>query len=110
MSSSFFVRANYICRRIGTDQQLSLFRNFLIGQQEVADLFEPFQKGFLNLLVALGEFSRYFAQEWPDSVFRERHDPGDNPARSLGTLRFERAQKNAGLVRPEDRGRAFDVN
>jgi len=29
---------------------------------------------------------------------------------SLGTLRFERAQKNAGLIRPEDRGRAFDVN
>src|ERR1700737_4668792 len=35
---------------IGADQQLSLFRNFLIGQQEVADLFESFQKGFVDLL------------------------------------------------------------
>ena len=34
----------------------------------------------------------------------------DNPAGSLGSLRTEWAQKNAGLVRPEDRGRALDVN
>ena len=95
MSSSFFVRANYICRRIGADQQLSLFRNFLIGQQEVADLFEPFQKGPVDLVVPLGEFGGYFVQERADSIFRERHDPGDNPAGPLGTLRFERAQENA---------------
>jgi hypothetical protein len=62
------------------------------------------------LLVSLGEFSGYFVQEWPDLVFWERHDPGDNPARSLGILVAERAQKNAGLVRSEDRGRALDAN
>ena len=94
---------------IGTDQQLSLFGNFLISQHEVADLFEPFQKGSVDLLVSLREFSGYFVQEWPDLAFRERHDPGDNPAGSLGSLRSERAQKNAGLVRPKDRGRALNV-
>ena len=60
--------------------------------------------------MSLGEFSGYFVQEWPDLVFRKRHDPGDNPARSLGILVSERAQKNAGLVRAEDRGRAMDAN
>jgi len=60
--------------------------------------------------VSLGEFSGYFVQEWPDLVFRERHDPGDNPARSLGILVPERAQKNAGLVWSEDRRRSTDAN
>lgn len=64
----------------------------------------------MDLLVSLGEFSGYFVQEWPDLVFWERHDPGDNPARSLGILVAERAQKNAGLVWSEDRGRATDAN
>ena len=99
----------YSANEIGADQQLSLFGNFLIGQQEVADLFEAFQKGFVDLLVSLGEFGGYFVQQWADLVFRERHDPGDNPAGPLGSLRTERPQKNAGLVGPEDRGRAFDV-
>jgi hypothetical protein len=72
-----------------------LFRNFLIGQQEVSDLFESFQKGFVDLLVSLGEFGGYFLQERADSVFRERHDPGDNPAGPLGILRTEWPQKNA---------------
>jgi hypothetical protein len=80
---------------IGADQQLSLFGNFPIGQQEVADLFESFQKGFVDLLVSLGEFGGYFVQERADSVFRERHDPGDNPAGPLGILRTEWPQKNA---------------
>jgi hypothetical protein len=80
---------------IGTDQQLSLFGNCLIGQQEVSDLFESFQKGFVDLLVSLGEFGGYFVQERADSVFRERHDPGDNPAGPLGILRTEWPQKNA---------------
>jgi hypothetical protein len=48
-----------------------LFGNFLIGQQEIADLFESFQKGFVDLLVSLGEFGRYFVQERADPVFRE---------------------------------------
>ena len=60
--------------------------------------------------MSLGKFSGYFVQEWPDLVFWERHDPGDNPARSLGIFVAERAQKNAGLVRSEDRGRALDAN
>jgi hypothetical protein len=64
----------------------------------------------VDLLVSLGEFSGYFIQKWPDLVFWERHDPGDYPARSLGIFVSERAQKNAGLVRPEDRGRALDAN
>ena len=80
---------------IGADQQLSLFGNFLIGQQEVADLFESLQKGFVDLLVSLGEFSGYFVQERADSVFRERHDPGDDPADPLGIARAEGPQKNA---------------
>ena len=64
----------------------------------------------MDLLVSLGEFSGYFVQEWPDLVFWERHDPGDDPARSLGIVVSERAQKNAGLVWSEDRGRATDAN
>ena len=51
-----------LANKIGTDQELSLIRNFLIGQYEVADLFEPFQKGFVDLLVSLREFSGYFVQ------------------------------------------------
>ena len=73
-------------------------------------MFKPFQKGSVDSLVSLGEFNGYFVQEWPDLVFSERQDPGDNPARSLGILVAERAQKDARLVRPEDRSRAFDVN
>jgi hypothetical protein len=95
---------------IGTDQQLSLLGNFLIGQNEVVDLFEPFQKGSMELLVSLREFSKYFLQEWPDLVFWERHDSGDDSANSLGSLRSERAQKNAGLVGSEDRGSALNVH
>jgi hypothetical protein len=57
----------------------------------------------------LRKFSGYVVQQWPDLAFRKGHDPGDNPAGSLGGLRSERAQKNAGLVRSEDRGRAVDV-
>jgi hypothetical protein len=72
-----------------------LFGNFLIGQQEVSDLFESFQKGLVDLLVSLGEFGGYFVQERADSVFRERHDPGDNPAGPLRTPRTERPQENA---------------
>jgi hypothetical protein len=48
-----------------------LFGNFVIGQQEIADLFESFQKGFVDLLVSLGEFRRYFVQEGADPVLRE---------------------------------------
>ena len=94
---------------IGTDQQLSLFGNFLIGQYEVADLFESFQKGSVDFLVSSREFSGYFLQKWPHLALRERHDSGDNSASSLGSLRSERAQKNAGLVRSEDRARALDI-
>ena len=85
----------YSANEIGTDQQLSLFGNLLIGQQEVSDLFESFQKGFVDLLVSMGEFGGYFVQERADPVFRERHDPGDNPAGPLGILRTEWPQKNA---------------
>jgi hypothetical protein len=80
---------------IGADQQLSLFGNFLIGQQEVSDLFESFQKGFVDLLVPLGEFGGYFVKERADPVFRERHDPGDNPAGPLLIPLTERPQENA---------------
>jgi hypothetical protein len=80
---------------IRTDQQLSLFGNLLICQYEVADLFEPFQKGPVDLLVSPREFGGYLVQERADSVFRERHDPGDNPAGPLGILRTEWPQKNA---------------
>jgi hypothetical protein len=31
------------------------------------DLFESFQKGFVDLLVSLGEFGGYFVQERADS-------------------------------------------
>ena len=97
-------------QEIGADQQLSLFGEFLIGQQEVADLFESFQKEFADLLVALGEFGGDFVQERADSLFRQRHDPGDDPADPLGISRIEWPQKNAGLVGLEDGGRAFDVD
>jgi hypothetical protein len=76
----------------------------------MTDLFESFEKGSMYLLVSLGEFRGYFVQEWPDLVFCERHNPGDNPARSLGIFVPERAEKNAGLIRSEDRGRAADAN
>jgi hypothetical protein len=71
-----------------------LFGNVLIGQQEIADLFESFQKGFVDLLVSLGEFDAYFVQERADPVFRERHDPGDNPAGPLRIPLTERPQEN----------------
>jgi len=89
---------------------LSLLGDCLIGQQKVADLLESFPKEFANLLVSLGEFGRDFIQQRADSVFRERHDPGDNPAGPLAILGIEWPQKNTGRVGPEDRGRAFDVN
>jgi len=63
----------------------------------------------VDLLVSLRKFSGYIVQQWPDLAFREGHNPGDNPAGSLGSFRSERAQKNAGLVRSEHRGRAVDV-
>ena len=88
---------------------MSLFGNFRIGEDEIADLFEPFQKEFVDSRVSPRERCGYFVQQWPDLVFRERHDPGDYPARSLGRLWSERAQKDAGLVRSEDRARALDL-
>ncbi len=63
----------------------------------------------MDLLVTLGEFSGYVIQERTDLIFRKRHDPGDNSARSLGILVSERTEKNSGLVRAEDRGRALDA-
>ena len=61
------------------------------------------------MLVTPGEFSGYVIQERTDFIFRKRHDPGDNSARSLGILVPERTEKNSGLVRTEDRGRALDA-
>jgi hypothetical protein len=58
-------------------------------------LFKAFQKEFANLLVALGEFSQDFVQKGPDSVFRERHDPRNDPADALRIPRAKWPQKNA---------------
>jgi hypothetical protein len=63
----------------------------------------------VDLLVTLGEFSGYVIQERTDLNFRKGDDPGDNSARSLGILVPERTEKNSGLVRAEDRGRALDA-
>jgi hypothetical protein len=49
----------------------------------------------VDLLVSLGEFGGDFVQERTDSIFRERHDPGDNPDGPLGIRRTEWPQKNA---------------
>ena len=63
----------------------------------------------MDLLVTPGEFSGYVIQERTDLIFRKRHDPGDYSARSLGILVPERTEKNSGLVRAENRGRALDA-
>src|ERR1035437_9207268 len=82
-------------QEIGADQESSLFGQSLIRQHQVADLFEAFQEEIANLLVSLGEFREDFLQEGADSVFRERHDPGDDPGDPLGVSRTEGPQKNA---------------
>jgi hypothetical protein len=82
-------------QEIGADQQSSLFGHILIRQQRLADLFEAFQKKIADLLVSLGEFSGDVLQERADSVFRERHDPGDNPAGPLGIPMIEGPKKHA---------------
>src|ERR1051326_5066328 len=56
-------------QEIASDQQLSLFGEFLIRQQQAADLFEAFKEQLPNLQVPLGEFSGDFLQEEPDLVF-----------------------------------------
>ena len=76
----------------------SIFRNPLISHHKVADLFEPLQEGSADLLVSLGEFSRYLIQKRPDLIFRKRHDPGDNPTRSLGILVSEGTEKNGSTI------------
>ena len=43
----------------------------------------------------LGEFSGDFVQKRADSVFRERHDSGDDPGDPLGIPGTEGPQKNA---------------
>jgi hypothetical protein len=43
-----------------------LLGDFLIRQQQLADLFKAFQKEFADLLVSLGEFSGDFVQEGAD--------------------------------------------
>jgi hypothetical protein len=58
-------------------------------------LFKPFQKELADLLVSLGEVSKDFVQEGADLVFRERHDPGDDPGDPLRIPRSEGSQKNA---------------
>jgi hypothetical protein len=58
-------------------------------------LFEAFQKEMAELLVPLGKFNGDFVQQRPDSVFRERHDPGDDSGDALGTPRTEGPQKHA---------------
>jgi len=80
---------------IGPDQESPLFGHFLMLQHQVANLFETFQKELANVLVSLREFSGDFVQERADSVFRERHDPPDDPARPLRIPRIEGPQKNA---------------
>jgi hypothetical protein len=49
----------------------------------------------VDVLVPLGQFSRDFVQEEADPVFRERHDPGNDPADPLGVPRTKWPQKNA---------------
>ena len=97
-------------QEIGADQQPSLFGEFLIRRQRLADLFEAFQKEFADLLVPLGELSGDFVQQRADPVFRERHDPGDDPGDPLGTTRTEGPEENARLVGLEDRGCTFEVH
>ena len=82
-------------QKIGADQQSPLFGQVLILRQPLADLFEAFQKELADLLVPLGEVGADLVQERTDLVFRERHDPGDDPADPLGTARIEWPQKNA---------------
>jgi hypothetical protein len=72
-----------------------LFRDSLIGRQEVTDLFESFQEQFVDLLVSLGEFGGNVIQERTNLVFRERHDSFDNPGGPLGISRTECPQENA---------------
>src|SRR5664279_4683994 len=82
-------------QEIGADQESSLFGHFRIRQQRLADLFKAFEEGLADLLVPLGEFSGDFVQQWADSVFRKRHDPGDDPGDPLEISRAEGPQKNA---------------
>ena len=62
------------------------------------------QEEIADLLVALRKLSGDFVQQPAGPVFRERHDPGDDPGHPLGTTRTEGPQENAGLVGIEDCG------
>jgi hypothetical protein len=53
-------------------------------------LFKAFQKEFVDLLVPLGKLSEYFLEEWADSLFRKRHDSGNDATDPLRISRTER--------------------
>jgi hypothetical protein len=73
-------------------------------------LFKAFQKEFANFIVSLRKFSGDLAQQGLDLIFRDRHDPLDDPADALRISWVEWAQKNARLVGREYRGGTFDVD
>ncbi len=82
-------------QKVGADQEPSLFGHIPIRQHQAAHLFEAFQEAIVNVIVPLGKFSGDFIQQRADALFRQRHDPGDDPGNALRIPRNERAQKNA---------------
>src|SRR5665647_622015 len=76
-------------QEIRADQESSFFGQFLIRRYRLADLFEALQEEAANSLVPLGEFSADFVQQRANFVFRERHDPGDDPGDPFGIPRTE---------------------
>ena len=81
-----------------------MFGYVLNRRQRLTDLLEALQKEIADLLVALRKLSGNFIQEPADLVFRERHDPADDPGYPLGTTRTKGPKENARLVGTEDRG------
>jgi len=94
---------------IGADQEPPSF-GYVLKRQRLAHLFEALEEELADLLVALRKLSGYFGQQLPSAVFRERHDPGDDPGYPLGTTRAEGPEENPGLVRMEDCGGTFEIH
>ena len=98
-------------QEIGADQQPSLFGQVLLRRSADSRTCSKRSRKSLWICWCRWENSAETSvQEGADSVFRERHDPGDDPGDPLGTPRTEGPEKNARLVGIEDRGGAFEVN
>ena len=75
----------------------------------VFHLRETLEEKNFNMLVPVGKFAEHLRQQPGDFLFRQGHDPRDDPPRDVVGGGTERAEQHARTIRSQRRPDAFGV-